>query len=87
MMEKKSIDQQRKISREGNLNPMFGKRHSYATKQKMSQAQKKRYAATRKYNAESMVKNLVESAYIQGIINKVVNETISAFIERDTLSK
>ena len=36
------------IKKSGNLNPMFGKRHSYETKNKISSAQKARYAAIRK---------------------------------------
>lgn len=32
-------------SRKGDQNPMFGRHHSYETKQKMSQSHKKRYAA------------------------------------------
>ena len=35
-------------SREGNMNPMYGKRHSEITKRKISDSQKQRYAAIRK---------------------------------------
>ncbi|MBL3917642.1 hypothetical protein FH729_05615 [Bacteroides thetaiotaomicron] len=35
-------------SREGNMNPMYGKRHSELTKRKISDSQKQRYAAIRK---------------------------------------
>lgn len=35
------------VRRSGNLNPMFGKRHSTETKQKISNSQKARYAAIR----------------------------------------
>ena len=31
------------INHQGNLNPMFGKRHSAESKQKISQSQKERY--------------------------------------------
>ena len=34
-------------SREGNLNPMYGKRQSLETKQKISDSQKKRYEIIR----------------------------------------
>lgn len=36
------------VERSGNLNPMFGKRHSEETKKKISNSQKKRYAAIQK---------------------------------------
>ena len=36
------------VNRSGNLNPMFGKRQSLETKQKISDSQRKRYAAIRK---------------------------------------
>ncbi len=36
------------IKKSGNLNPMWGKRHDEETKKKISDAQKKRYAAIRK---------------------------------------
>ena len=35
-------------SREGSLNPMWGKQHTQATKEKISQTQKARYSAIRK---------------------------------------
>lgn len=35
-------------SREGSLNPMWGKKHTQATKEKISQSQKARYSAIRK---------------------------------------
>lgn len=35
-------------SKEGNLNPMYGKRHSIETKKKISDSQKQRYQAIRK---------------------------------------
>lgn len=39
---------QQSVMRSGNLNPMWGKRHSDETKQKISNSQKARYAAIRK---------------------------------------
>lgn len=36
------------IERSGNLNPMYGKRHSVETKQKIANSQRARYAAIRK---------------------------------------
>ena len=38
--------------RSGNLNPMFGKRHSTETKERISNTQKARYAAIRKALSE-----------------------------------
>lgn len=45
--EKQSLDVSRR-SREGNLNPMFGKRQSLKTKQKISDSQKERYEMIRR---------------------------------------
>ena len=39
---------QQSVMRSGNLNPMFGKRHSEETKERISNTQKARYAAIRK---------------------------------------
>lgn len=36
------------VNKNGNLNPMHGKRHTLATKQKISNSQKQRYADIRK---------------------------------------
>lgn len=49
------------IKKSGNLNPMFGKRHSYETKNKISAAQKARYAAIRKALQEQDVLNYAET--------------------------
>ena len=49
-MENQNITKQN--NREGNLNPMFGKRHSTASKKKISDSQKARYAAIRKALSE-----------------------------------
>jgi hypothetical protein len=40
------------IKKSGSLNPMWGKRHDSETKKKISDAQKKRYAAIRKALSE-----------------------------------
>ena len=40
------------VMRSGNLNPMFGKRHSTETKERISNTQKARYAAIRKALSE-----------------------------------
>ena len=39
---------QQSMSKSGNLNPMFGKRHSTDTKKKISDSQKQRYQTIRK---------------------------------------
>ena len=39
---------QQSVMRSGNLNPMFGKRHSEETKERISDTQQARYAAIRK---------------------------------------
>ena len=41
-------DTTKSVMRLGNLNPMFGKRHSTETKERISNTQKARYAAIRK---------------------------------------
>lgn len=40
------------VMRSGNLNPMFGKRHSVETKKKISNTQRERYDAIRKALSE-----------------------------------
>lgn len=49
------------IKKSGNLNPMYGKRHSYETKNKISAAQKARYAAIRKALQEQDVLNYADT--------------------------
>ena len=49
------------IKKSGNLNPMHGKRHSYETKNKISAAQKARYAAIRKALQEQDVLNYADT--------------------------
>ena len=44
-----------KISRQGNLNPMYGKRHTADTKKKISNSQKARYNAIRKAIKEQSI--------------------------------
>ena len=47
-------------SREGNLNPMHGKRHNTATKKKISDSQKARYAAIKRALQERAIFELAE---------------------------
>lgn len=49
------MNSSQKISRQGNLNPMFGKRHSIDTKKKISDSQKARYNAIRKAIKEQSI--------------------------------
>ena len=44
-----------KISRQGNLNPMYGKRHTADTKKKISDSQKARFNAIRKAIKEQSI--------------------------------
>ena len=43
------------VMRSGNLNPMYGKKQSYETKQKISNAQKERYNRIRKALKEQAI--------------------------------
>ena len=47
-------------SRKGNLNPMYGKRHDIATKQKISDTQKARYAAIKRALQEREIFEIAE---------------------------
>ena len=69
-------DQTKNNSRCGNLNPMYGKRHSYTTKQKMSKAQKERYSTMRQVANEERIKQLTESPNMHALITRVVDETL-----------
>lgn len=60
------------ISRKGDQNPMFGKHHSYETKQKMSQAHKKRYAAIKHIaDQQTYTNNMSE---IRHVIKELITE-------------
>ena len=49
------------IKKSGNLNPMWGKRHDEETKKKISDAQKKRYAAIRKALEENDILDFAQT--------------------------
>lgn len=49
------------IKKSGNLNPMWGKRHDEETKKKISDAQKKRYAAIRKALKENDILDFAQT--------------------------
>lgn len=81
-------DQEKQNSRQGNLNPMYGRKHSYATKQKMSQAQKQRYSKMRQVSENESIKRMVQSPDMRSLITKVVNETLMRFTAKiDTVGK
>lgn len=84
MINEKEKDPEKKNSREGNLNPMYGKRHDYLTRQKMSQSQLKRYQTLRKVVDEERIRQIAESPNIHALISKVVNETLTTFLENET---
>lgn len=48
------------IEKSGSLNPMYGKRHSSETKQKISDTQRARYAAIRDALKEQQGKDIVD---------------------------
>lgn len=77
-----NTDQTKKNSRCGNLNPMFGRKHSYATKQKMSQAQKERFSTMRQVANEERIKQLTESPNMHALITRVVDETLMKLSEK-----
>ena len=81
-----NTDHPKNNSREGNLNPMYGKRHSYDTRQKMSQAQKQRYSMMRKVAEEERIRQIIESPNIHDLIKRVVNETLTTFLGNETRS-
>ena len=49
------------IKKSGSLNPMWGKRHDNETKKKISDSQKKRYAAIKKALQEQDILNYAET--------------------------
>ena len=49
------------VMKSGNLNPMWGKKHSSETKNKISATQKARYAAIRKAIKEEDVQNVKQT--------------------------
>ena len=64
-------------SRKGNLNPMFGRHHTYETKQKMSQSHKKRYAAIKHIadqqtytNKMSEIRHVIKELIVEYMMKK-----------------
>ena len=50
------------VNRNGNLNPMYGKRHDLQTKKKISDTQKARWAAIKKMCAEKQMMELADTS-------------------------
>jgi hypothetical protein len=60
------------ITRKGDKNPMFGRHHSYETKQKMSQSHKKHYAAIKHIaDQQTYTYNMSE---IRHVIKELITE-------------
>ena len=68
------------IKKSGNLNPMFGKRHSYETKNKISAAQKARYAAIRKALHEQDILSYAETD------DDAKKDVLKQLLDRDELN-
>lgn len=68
------------VERSGNLNPMFGKRHSEETKKKISNSQKKRYAAIQKAIREQ---DILQFAQADGESRK---ELIHQLLDKNNIS-
>lgn len=68
------------IERSGNLNPMWGKRQSLETKKKISDSQKRRYAAIRKAIREQ---DILQFAQADGESRK---ELIHQLLDKNNIS-
>lgn len=68
------------IERSGNLNPMWGKRQSLETKKKISDSQKRRYAAIRKAIREQ---DILQFAQADGEARK---ELIHQLLDKNNIS-
>lgn len=68
------------VERSGNLNPMWGKKQSEATKKKISDSQKKRYAAIRKAIKEQDILQLAHTD------DKARKELIHQLLDKNNIS-
>lgn len=68
------------IEKSGNLNPMWGKRQSLETKKKISDSQKRRYAAIRKAIREQ---DILQFAQTNG---EARNELIHQLLDKNNIS-
>ena len=79
-------DKTSKMNHQGNLNPMFGKRHSAESKQKISQSQKERYNQYK--NAmngihHTTMSELLQSEIFNRKVEKVVMESINKLLKNN----
>lgn len=68
------------VERSGNLNPMWGKKQSEETKKKISDSQKKRYAAIRKAIKEQDILQLAHTD------DKARKELIHQLLDKNNIS-
>jgi hypothetical protein len=70
-------------SREGEANPMYGKRHSDETKRKQSEAAKKRYSEINKLKQvhyTTMDELLANNPSVKESINRIIKEEIDKYL-------
>lgn len=70
----------RSIKKNGNLNPMWGKKQSLETKKKISDSQKKRYAAIRKAIMEQDILQITQTD------NNARKKLIHQFLDKNSIS-
>lgn len=68
------------VERSGNLNPMWGKRQSLETKKKISDSQRKRYAAIRKAIREQDILQFAQTNC------EARNELIHQLLDKNNIS-
>lgn len=63
------------IKKQGNLNPMYGKRHSQETKQKISDSQKERYETIKRALQEKTIFAKAQDDFCarKDVLNHLVN--------------
>lgn len=68
--------EKKKRSHEGNLNPMYGKRHSQETKQKISDSQKSRYEQYKNAmnNHHATMDELLQSESLNNRLRQIIRE-------------
>ena len=80
-MENNTITPKPRPNREGSLNPMWGKRQSAETKQKISSTQSARYEALRKMvkkqQAQQQIDEVLHSKALTDYIHKKIVEEIN----------
>jgi SRSO17 transposase len=74
-----NVTNQRK-SKDGNLNPMWGKKQSYETKQKISDTQRKRYQMMRQMvkqqQEQKAMMNVMDSPTFTNSVKQIVREEL-----------